>query len=359
MMRRVPLRRCLATGPVLAALAAAAVLAGCGSSGGSSSSGGGGGGASKGGDVSVIYVTTTPIGTDQFLSLIAEGMKSGGKDCGATTKVVESTDPRSLAANLRSAAQAHPDLIVANSFDSVQSIQQLSKQYPDQKWALVDADVPKNKNVLGIVFKEQEGMYLLGAGYGMLAKGGEGSFPSSPGVGFVGAVDNPLVRRWYDGMVQGVHDVAPGMKVVAGWGNSYTDPATSKELATAQYQKGLRYIAAVSAAGNSGIFEAAKERGFYTSGVDVDERTKDPKHIIMSMVKRSDQAVHDAVCAVAKGTFHGGDESLGVKEHAVGPAFLILPKDKLAFPSHLPKDVQAKMRSLQQQIASGKITVKP
>ncbi|MGZ8650464.1 MAG: hypothetical protein ACXW08_17845 [Solirubrobacteraceae bacterium] len=117
------------------------LIAGCGSD--DEGSGGGGGEAKK----SVIYVSTNPLGTNQFLNLIADGAKAGGKECGATVKVVQSSDPNSLAANLRAAAQAKPDLIVANSFDSVETISGLVKQSPDQKWALVDAAVEKAPNV--------------------------------------------------------------------------------------------------------------------------------------------------------------------------------------------------------------------
>jgi basic membrane protein A len=323
-------------------------LAGCGSDDS------GGGGAKK----SVIYVSTNPLGTNQFLNLIADGAKAGGKQCGASVKVIQSNDPNQLAANLRAAVQAKPDLIIANSFDSVETITGLLKQAPDQKWALVDATVEKAPNLRGILFKENEGMYLIGAAYAMLAKGGEGDFPASQSVGFVGAIDNALVRRWYNGYAQGVKDTDAGARVLSGWGNSFNDPATSKELALSQNSKGARYIAGVAAAGNSGVFEAAADRNFFTSGVDIDERPKDPDHIIMSMVKRSDQAVQKAVCDVAKGSFKGGVETLGIKENAVGPEFLTLPQDQLKTPSKLPQEVQDKLKDLKEQIASGKITVK-
>jgi len=338
----------------LFAILALGVAAGCGSDDSSSSSGGGGG-AKK----SVIYVSTNPLGTDQFLNLIADGAKAGGKQCGASVKVIQSNDPNQLAANLRAAVQAKPDLIVANSFDSVETITSLSKQAPDQKWALVDATVEKAPNLRGILFKENEGMYLIGAAYAMLAQGGQGGgFPASKSVGFVGAIDNALVRRWYNGYAQGVKDTNAGERVLSGWGNSFNDPATSKELALSQNSKGAKYVAGVAAAGNSGVFEAAADRNFFTSGVDIDERPKDPDHIIMSMVKRSDQAVQKAVCDVAKGSFKGGVETLGIKENAVGPEFLTLPQDQLKTPSKLPQKVQDKLKDLKEQIASGKITVK-
>jgi len=338
---------------VLAILALGTAV-GCGSD----DDGGGGSGGGDGAKKSVIYVSTNPLGTNQFLNLIADGAKAGGEECGATVKVVQSNDPNQLAANLRAAVQAKPDLIVANSFDSVETITGLAKQSPDQKWALVDAAIEDAPNVRGIVFKENEGMYLIGAAYALLAKGGQGDFPASPSVGFVGAIDNALVRRWYNGYAQGVKDTNAGTKVLSGWGNSFNDPATSKELALSQNSKGAKYVAGVAAAGNSGVFEAAADRDFYTSGVDIDERSKDPEHILTSMVKRSDQAVKQAVCDVAEDKFKGGAQALGIKENAVGPEFLTLPQDELKEPSKLPDEVQTKLKDLKEQIGSGEITVK-
>ena len=271
---------------------------------------------------------------------------------------MQSNDPNQLAANLRAAVQAKPDLIVANSFDSVETITGLAKQSPDQKWALVDAAVEDAPNVRGILFKENEGMYLIGAAYALLAKGGQGDFPASPSVGFVGAIDNALVRRWYNGYAQGVKDTNASTKVLSGWGNSFNDPATSKELALSQNSKGAKYIAGVAAAGNSGVFEAAADRDFFTSGVDIDERSKDPEHILTSMVKRSDQAVKQAVCDVAEDRFKGGAQALGIKENAVGPEFLTLPAEELKEPSKLPEEVQTQLKDLKEQISSGEITVK-
>ena len=334
-------------------LIAALALAGCGSSDSESGGGGGDGGSAN---KTAIYVSTNPLGTNQFLNLIADGAKAGGEECGVDVKVVQSNDPSSLATNLRAAAGAKPDLVIANSFDSVETIGQLAQQNPDQKWVLVDATVEDTPNLQGILFKENEGMYLIGAAFALLAKG-EGDFPASKSLGFVGAVDNALVRRWLAGYEQGVQETDAGAKVQVGWAGSYTDPATSKELAISQAQKGAKYIAGVAAAGNAGVFEAAADRDFFTSGVDIDERPKDPEHIILSMVKRSDLAVKDAVCAVGEDTFKGGDVVLGVKEGAVGPDFLTLPEDELKVETRLPDAVQAKLKELKDQIAAGEITV--
>jgi len=298
-------------------------------------------------ELTATYVSSGPIGVNPFLQLIADGLTKGGEEFGVTTRVVETADASALEDNLRAEIDAGTDLIVANSFESVDAITRLGKEYPDQKWVLVDAEIPDNPNVRGVLFKEQEGTFLIGAIFGRLTK--------TNVVGFVGAIDLPFIRRWYVGYEEGVKYVNPDATVLEGWGNSFNDPATSKELALAQFEQKADYIAATAAAGNTGVFEAAKEKNFFTSGVDTDQRILDPEHIIESMVKRSDVGVYDAVKALSDGTFTGGAVAYGLKEKGVGPAFLIL--DKLEVPSTLPQEIQDEVKDIAAKIVSGEIKV--
>jgi len=302
-----------------------------------------------------VYVSTGPIGQNPFLELIAEGLQAGGTECGVETKVVESADVTAMEDNLQAAIAEGYDLIVANSFDSVDAVTRLSKENPDQQWALVDTTIDGNDKVRGLVFKEHEGTYLLGATIGLLATGTYEGFPKSDLIGEIGAVDAPFIRRWSVGFEEGAKAVNPNLKFDLGFATGFNDPATSKELALAQNDKGAKYVFAFSAAGNTGIFEAAKERNFFTTGVDTDQRTLDPDHIVESMVKRTDVGVHDAVCDLAKGQFSGGPKAYGLAERGVGPAFIAL--DNLTPPSKLPQEVQDQVKALADKIVSGEIKV--
>ena len=301
------------------------------------------------------YVSTEPIGVNPFLELIKQGLERGGTDFGVETFVNESADISQLEDNLRAAVEDGNDLIVANSFDSVDAITRLSAEFPDQKWALVDTGIDGNPNVRGLVFREHEGAYLVGVIFGLLASGEYDGYPAADTFGAVGAIDLPFVRRWYVGFEEGVKSVKPDANVLLAWGNDFNDPATSKELALAQNDQGAQYIFAFSAAGNFGIFEAAAERGFFTSGVDTDQRSVDPAHIVESVVKRSDVGVYESVKDLAEGTFEGGFRDYGLAENGVGPAFLIL--DELDPPVTLPQEVQDAVRDAAAKIVSGEIVV--
>src|SRR5262245_11780672 len=270
------------------------------------------------------YVSPEPIGVNPFLELIAQGLTAGGTEYGVETHVTETADISQLEDNLRAAIDDGNDLIVANSFESVDAVTKLAGEFPDQKWALVDTTVD-SPNVRGLVFREHEGAFLVGAIFGLLATGQYEGFPKSDVIGAVGAVDMPFIRRWYVGFEAGVHQVNPDAQVLQAWGTGFNDPAGSKELALSQAAQGAKYIFAFSAASNSGIFEAAKEQDFFTSGVDTDQRSIDPAHILESVVKRTDIGVHDAVRDLAAGKFTGGVVDYGLSEAGVGPAFMVLP----------------------------------
>jgi len=306
-------------------------------------------------DLEAVYVSTGPIGVNPFLQLIADGLHRGGEDCRVAVRVVESSDETAMADNLRATIDEGVDLIVTNSFQSVDAVTQLGQEFPDQLWAVVDVGIEENPNVRGIVFKEHEGMFLVGAIMGLLATGDNEGYPRSDQIGFVGAIDIPLIRRWFVGYQEGVQAVNPDASVLESWGTDFADPATSKELALAQADQGAEYIAAAAAAGNTGVFEAARERGFFTSGVDTDQRSIDPEHIIESMVKRTDVGVYEAVCDLAAGEFSGGFVAYGLAEEGVGPAFLVL--DELDPPSRLPEEVEQRVRELAAQIVAGEIEV--
>ncbi|HVL54097.1 MAG TPA: BMP family ABC transporter substrate-binding protein [Vitreimonas sp.] len=301
-----------------------------------------------------VYVSTGPIGQNPFLELIVEGLEAGGSECGVETRVVESADTPTMEDNLQAAIDEGYDLIVTNSFDAVDAVTRLAGENPDQQWAIVDS-VVDSPNVRGLLFKEHEGAYLLGATLGLLATGDHEGFPASERIGAVGAVDAPFIRRWLVGFEEGAKAVYPEVTIDSGWATGFNDPATSKELALAQNDRGAEYVFAFSAAGNTGVFEAAAERDFLTTGVDTDQRALDPEHIVESMVKRTDVGVQEAVCDLAAGQFSGGVAEYGLAEQGVGPAFIV--DEDLDPPSTIPDEVQEQVRELADQVVSGEIVV--
>ena len=77
--------------------------------------------------------------------------------------------------------------IVAVGFSQATALEKVAKEFPDTKFTLIDM-VVNAPNVQSVVFKEQEGSYLVGLLAAMASKTGK--------VGFVGGMDIPLIRRF-------------------------------------------------------------------------------------------------------------------------------------------------------------------
>ena len=85
--------------------------------------------------------------------------------------------------------------IIGTGFSMEAAMQKVAAEFPETQFGIIDmvVDLP---NVRSIVFKEEEGSYLVGMLAGMASK--------TRKVGFVGGMDIPLIRKFACGYVQGV-----------------------------------------------------------------------------------------------------------------------------------------------------------
>ena len=159
-----------------------------------------------------------------------------------------------------------------------------------------------------VLFKEQEGSFLVGVIGAMASKSGK--------LGFIGGMDIPLIRRFQCGYEQGVKFANPKAEVlvntVGTTGAAWNDPARGAELAKAQFSKGVDVVFAAAGATGTGIYQAAKDAGKYAIGVDSNQNFMQPGTMLTSMLKRVDVAVYQALKAHKPGLV-----VLGLKEGGV------------------------------------------
>lgn len=219
--------------------------------------------------------------------------------------------------NLRNLAMMGYDLVIGVGFMFTDSISAVADEFPDTKFAGVDVFVPDKPNVVSLLFKEHEGSFLVGIIAGMKAKD-----DGKDTVGFVGGMDVPLIHKFEAGYIAGVHYVYPECKILSAYAGdtpvAFADPVKGKELALAQYDKGVYVIYHASGLTGAGVFEAAKERKLYAIGVDsnqnylghIDETGED--FGLTSMLKQVDVSVYLTIKSVIDGTFKGGIEVFGL-----------------------------------------------
>jgi basic membrane protein A len=247
---------------------------------------------------------------------------------------------------LRSLARKKLDLIAAVGFSQTQAVQKVAKEFPTVRFVLIDS-VAKGDNVSSILFKEEEGSYLVGVAAAMASKSGK--------VGFIGGMDIPLIRTFSCGYAQGAKSVNPKIEnlsnMVGTTSAAWNNPAKGGELARAQFDRGVDVVFAVAGGSGMGTLQTAKEKGKLAIGVDSNQNYIHPGTMLTSMVKRVDMAIYDSFMNMKNGTWKAGISYKGLKEGGVD---WVVDKDNRKVVSAA---MEKKVNDAKADIISGKVKV--
>lgn len=298
--------------------------------------------------------------------------------------------PDTAAEGQRRIAGAGADIIVAPGFLQADAIQTVSTEFTDTAFVLIDA-VAENPNVRSVLFKEQEGSYLVGYIAGKLTRTGV--------VGFVGGMDIPLIHAFDLGYQEGVKAACPECTIISNYvgvtPDAWNDPARARELASTQNAQGADIIFAAAGASGNGVIDFANQTKCFTPSVplrdsplaaqlervekpadyeaacgpgttpvffigvdsnqnflgDTDRNPATLNHGLTSMLKRVDVAAYDAIMDVVNGEFTGGTLNLGLAEDGVDYA---LDEYNQAL---IPQELIDELEEIKQRIIDGEIVV--
>lgn len=282
------------------------------------------------------------LGDESFNDAAYRGLNEAQEDFGISFDYVEPADIGEMEEHQRAFAEAGYDLIFAVGFLQETALDEVGRDYPDIKFAIIDGvvDLP---NVASLTFKEHEGSFLVGVVAGMMTE--------NQTVGFVGGMEVPIIEKFQVGFQEGVAYVDPQINTFVSYAGSFGDPGKGKELAISQFERGADIIYHASGATGMGVIEAAEEMGFLAIGVDSDQDHLSPGNVLTSMLKRVDVAVYEQVGDLVDGVFTPGIISLGVAEDGVGTS-------EFKYTAHLvPDEVFAALEEVKEKIISGEITV--
>lgn len=235
---------------------------------------------------------------------------------------------------LTQAATAKYNVVSAIGNTFKDSVQTVSKKYPDTKFVLVDEIADKKyKNVASVMFHSEQSSYLVGIAAATKAKEiGDDT------LGFVGGMKNQVIESFLAGYQAGVKSVDPNMKVDATYAGTFSDPAKGQTIAKAKMAQGEHIIFQAAGGVGNGVFQAAKDQDatlaadskdkVWVIGVDMDQtnmgdyKSKDGKSANLTLtssltgVGRGVQLITESA---QKDKFPGGKTVYyGLKEGGVG-----------------------------------------
>ncbi|MEU6716185.1 BMP family ABC transporter substrate-binding protein [Nonomuraea sp. NPDC046802] len=341
----------MAFGSVVGVMLMAAAACGSGSSGGNTTaSEAPGGEASKGALKVGLAFDIGGVGDKSFNDSAYAGLQKAQTELGAEIKELSpAADGSNRGDLLRQLADAGYNPIIGVGFAYGEDIKKAAEEYPEIQFAVVDS-ASNAKNVTGLLFAEEQGSYLAGVAAATKSEGGH--------VGFIGGVQNDLIKKFEAGYVAGVKSVKADAKIDVkyltpdGDFSGFKAPDKGKVAAEKMFQDGADIVYAAAGDSGLGVFQAAAAAKKKAIGVDSDQRQTvkeaDLQPVIMtSMLKRVDVGVFEFIKAFQGGAKGGSDTTYDLKVDGVG----------LATTGGEIDDIKDKLDAAKKDIVDGKISV--
>ncbi len=316
--------------------------------------------------LNVALVVAGSLGDKGFNDSAKAGVDMAAEAYGVTAQVVEipSSDKTRYEPTLLDLADTGEyDLIIASGNAMREVLENVSKEYPDQKFYLFDAAVNYDngtfENVYCNTFLQNEASFLAGiVAAGMTTSGALEDLNDDALVGNVLLMDMAVINDFMVGFIEGCQYANPDVKINSAYIGG-VDAAKAKDIAIAMYQQKVDIVFQVAASAGLGVIEAGKEQNGYVIGVDsdqamalMDSNPEAANRILTSVLKRSDMAIYRVITMMLEGNVPWGtSEKLGMKEGCVG-----LAKNDI-YESMVTEEVRNMVEEAEQKIASGEIVV--
>ncbi|MCX7799000.1 MAG: BMP family ABC transporter substrate-binding protein [Fimbriimonadales bacterium] len=271
------------------------------------------------------------------------GIERAVRELGVQEQAVESKSEKDYEANLTAVADRGCQLVFAIGINMKTALEKVAPNYPDTKFAIVDASVDL-PNVRSLLFKEEEGSFLAGYLAGLVTR--------TKKIGFVGGMELDLIKKFFAGYAAGARTADPAVTILpAKYIGSWDNVDLAKTAAATLFGQGADIVYHAAGRAGQGVIDAAKQRGKYAIGVDSDQDALAPGFVLTSMIKRVDEAVFQTISDAVAGNFTAGSKVYDLKAKGVGLSPFTYTKDKIG------SAVLQKVSEMEKRIAEGAIKV--
>lgn len=311
----------------------------------------------------VLYVNGT-LGDKSFFDSANEGLKKAAKELGVFTKVIEGGfDTARWEPDIAQLSEGDWDIIIAGTWQLQEILEKLAPKNPKKKYITYDTSVTYSKggldNVYSILYKQNEGSFLVGALAAIVTKSKMPLANPQKVIGFLGGMDIPVINDFKVGYEQGAKYIDKDTKVLVSYVGNFSDSAKGKELMMAQYDQGADIGFNVAGQAGLGLLDAAKDKKRYAIGVDSDQylllKDSDPEkasYITTSMLKNVGASLYRAIKGTIDGSIkYGAAEALGIKEGAIAVA----QNDN--YTKLISASIRNQIKDIEKKIVAGQITV--
>jgi basic membrane protein A and related proteins len=287
-----------------------------------------------------VILASGGLGDKSFNDSAYKGLLEAQKKYNIRFEMADFSDKESNLEALRSFARNNYDLVIGIAYENMDNIKTVAAEFPNVHFAGVDYEL-KGNNIESVVYREQEGDFLMGVLAAMLTR--------TKYVGVIGGTDIPAIRRIMSGFKQGVAYQDSSVKVFTDFAGTFSDPEIGLRLATNRYTEGADVIHNAASKTGLGIIQAAQQMNRWTTGTSGDQRYLAPGNMLGNRPKRIDNTLEMLIEEATHHQFSPGIRSLGLKENGI----MTGPFDEVV----VTPPMLNRLEELRQKIVNGQIIV--
>jgi simple sugar transport system substrate-binding protein len=246
------------------------------------------------------------------------------------------------------------DLIISSNPSLPEIIEPISKQFPDQKFLVLDAFAEGNPKLATWRYNQREQAYV--AGY-MAAQISESSMKyanKEKKIGLVAGQEYPAMNDIIlPAYLEGARAVDPAFTVDFRVVGNWYDATKAAELARAMHAAGVDVVMPIAGGANQGVVSAATDEGFYLAWFDENGYAKAPGYVIASSTMAQERLTREATLAYLNGKLEfGKPATVGVKE-----GYITFIADDPAYTAAVPQELRDRQKAMLDRLASGDLSL--
>ncbi len=252
------------------------------------------------------------------------------------------------------ASSGEYNLIVSTNPAMPEICAEVSKQFPDQKFFLLDGFLEGNKNIYTFRYNQKEQSYLGGYFAGLITTSKMEGANSDQKIGLIAGQEYPdmiqeILPGYTAGAEKAVDSISVDFRVVGNW----YDAEKARSLAVSMFNAGVDIILTIAGGANQGVITAAEDMGKYVIMYDVSSYNQAPGVIIGNTEIQQEKAAYEKIkLAISGKMLFGTGEIATVKDGWVG----FDNKDPL-YLKYVPQDIQNKQELIMEKLANGSINL--
>lgn len=233
------------------------------------------------------------------------------------SKVIEAKDDEHLNQVIHSFINEKCSAIFTVGINNSNIINKIAPQFPNQIFVVIDSTI-NQKNVRSIVFKDEQGAFLMGVISAIKSKTGA--------IGIIGGMDIPLIHKFVTSYTAGAKYINPKIKINTNYvgisSEAWSNPSKAQEIALSQFNQGVDIIFHAAGASGMGVFNAAETLSKsipqkFVIGCDSNQNKIKPGIVLTSMIKNVEKSVIDTFNDIIENKFKPGIYSYDISNQGI------------------------------------------